>query len=110
MMKNLSLIGSLSNLRKGSFSGAFKSFSKNVTSEKKFEGFSAEELASKCIELRNKIAHKSDVGKDEDINPLIKGIREFAHSLLWSEYKLPDVSIYRPSDKISSNGLEIRML
>ena len=105
-----SLVGSLSNLRHGSFSGAFKSFSKSITPPKEFQGFTPEQLASKCIDLRNKIAHKSEVNNDTDINALTKGIREFTLGLLWSEYKLPEFSAYRPSDRVSAEKFESRLL
>jgi hypothetical protein len=108
--EKVSLVGSLSNLKYGSFSGALKTFSKCITNPKDIQGFSPEELASKAISLRNKIAHKLEITKDIDINVITKGIREMTFGLLWSEYKLPELSVYRPTDSISSEKFEIRIL
>lgn len=105
-----SLVGSLSNLKYGSFSGALKTFSKSIINPKNIQGFSTEELASKAIGLRNKIAHKLEITEDSDINAITKGIREMTLVLLWSEYELPKFSVYRPADSISSENFEIRVL
>jgi len=105
-----SLVGSLSNLKSGSFSGAFKTFSKSIETPKKIQGYSPENLASKCIELRNKIAHKLEITKDIDINIITKGVREMTFGLLWSKYNFPDLSVYRPADSVSSEKFETRLL
>lgn len=105
-----SLVGSLSNLTKGSFSGALKTLSKSILSPKEIQGFAPEELASKAIGLRNKIAHKLEITKDTDINVITKGVREMTLGLLWSEYKLPEFSIYRPADSVSLRNFEMRIL
>ncbi len=105
-----SLVGSLSNLTKGSFSGALKTLSKSISNPKEIQGFTPEQLASKAIGLRNKIAHKLEITKDTDINAITKGIREMTLGLLWSEYKLPNFSVYRPADSVSSEKLEMRIL
>lgn len=105
-----SLVGSLSNLTKGSFSGALKTLSKRISNPKEIKGFTPEQLASKAIGLRNKIAHKLEITKDTDINAITNGIREMALGLLWREYKLPDISIYRPADSVSSEKFEMRIL
>jgi len=105
-----SLVGSLSNLTKGSFSGAFKTLSKSILNPKEIEGFTPEKLASKAIGLRNKIAHKLEITKETDINTITNGIRKLALGLLWSEYKLPDFSIHRPADSVDSVKFEIRIL
>jgi hypothetical protein len=105
-----SLVGSLSNLTKGSFSGALKTLSKSITNPKEIQGYTPEQLASKAIGLRNKIAHKLEITSDTDINAITTGIREMTLGLLWSEYKLPNFSIYRPADSVSSEKLEMRIL
>ena len=105
-----SLVGSLSNLKRGSFSGAFKTFSKSITTPKEIQGYSPDQLASKSIELRNRIAHKLEITKDIDINIITKGVREMTFGLLWSKYNLPDFSVHRPADSISSEKFETRLL
>jgi hypothetical protein len=105
-----SLLGSLSNLKYGSFSGALKAYAKCIVNPKIIQGLSPEELASKAIGLRNKIAHKLEITKDTDINVITKGIREMTLGLLWAEYRLPDFSVYRPADSVVSEKFEIRIL
>jgi hypothetical protein len=108
--EKVSLVGSLSNLKYGSFSGALKTFSKSISNPKDIQGFSPEQLASKAIALRNKIAHKLEITKDTHINAITKGIREMTLGLLWSEYRLPELSLYRPADSIVLEKFEIRIL
>ena len=105
-----SLVGSLSNLTKGSFSGALKTFANSITNPKEIQGFSPEQLASKAIGLRNKIAHKLEITKDTDISAITRGLREMTLGLLWTQYKLPHFSIYRPADSIDPGKIEIRIL
>jgi len=105
-----SLVGSLSNLKNGSFSGALKNFAKGVTSPSEIQGYKPEKLASKAIELRNKIAHKVEIPQGIDVNNITKGIREMVFGILATKYGIPNFSVYRPPDKVSSDRFEIRIL
>ena len=78
-----SLVGSLSNLKYGSFSRALKTFAKTINKSKKIHGFSPTKLASKAIKLRNKISHNSEISADLNIDIITKGIRQMVLGLVY---------------------------
>ena len=108
--KKTSLSGSLSNLTSGSFSGAFRSYANKIKKPENILGFTPTQLCSKCIELRNKIAHSATFEFDVDINQLAKALNQFAIGLLWTEYKFPQISIYRPADQITVDRFGFRLM
>jgi len=105
-----SLIGALSNLKRVAFTSAFKSFSRTILEPKDIQGMSPEELASRCIKLRNKIAHKAEIKSDVDINGLTRRLRELVLRLVWTKYGLPEISVNRPADSVVSDKFSIKLM
>lgn len=58
-----SLSGTLGSLKEQSFSSAFVSFARKITSPQEIMGLKPNKFASNCISIRNKIAHKADTAK-----------------------------------------------
>jgi len=105
-----SLIGSLGYLKEQSFSSAFRSYAKRITSPREINGIPIQKFVSECIEIRNKIAHNASTEELKDIEEYTNYLREMVLSVLWTKYKLPDVSVHRPADTVSVEKLEYRMM
>jgi hypothetical protein len=109
-LEKTSLAGSLGYLREQSFSSAFTSFSKRITSPEAIKEMPVTKFVSECIKLRNKIAHNVAVDSMPNIEEYTRKLRNMAMSILWSENNFPDFSVYRPDDQIEMEKMEIRVL
>ncbi len=105
-----SLVGSLGYLKEQSFSSAFTSFARRITSPESIHGMSVKKFVSKCIKLRNKIAHNVAISEMSDIEEYTKHLRNLAMSILWSKNEFPSFSVYRPADQLEIEKMEIRRL
>lgn len=105
-----SLSGSLGYLKEQSFSSAFSSFAKCITDPASINGMPVTKFVSECIKLRNKIAHNVAIENISKIEEYTKHLRSMALSLLWSENRFPDLSVYRPADKIEVEKMEFRVI
>jgi hypothetical protein len=105
-----SLAGSLGYLKEQSFSSAFSGFAKRVQEPESINGMPVTKFVSECIKLRNKIAHNVAIKSMPKIEEYSKYLRNMALSLLWTENKFPNISVYRPADTIEVEKMEIRVL
>lgn len=105
-----SLAGSLGSLKEQSFSSAFVSFAKCITSPKEINGMPIKKFISQCIKLRNRIAHNVAISEIREIEEYTKSLRELAMSILWSKNDFPNFSVYRPPDQVELEKMEIRVL
>jgi hypothetical protein len=105
-----SLAGALGYLKEQSFSSGFTSFAKRIISPKTINNISVTKFVSECIKLRNKIAHNVAIESMPKIEEYTKHLRNMAMSILWVEYRLPNLSVYRPADQIEMEKFEIRVL
>ena len=105
-----SLSGSLGFLKEQSFSSAFSSFSKRITSPKTINGKPVKKFVSDCIKLRNKIVHNAAIESTVNIDEYTKHLREMAMSILWKENNFPNFSVHRPADQISIEKMEIKAM
>jgi hypothetical protein len=97
-------------LKEQSFSSAFSSFAKCITDPVSINGMPVTRFVSDCIKLRNKIAHNVAIENISKIEEYAKHLRSMALSLLWSENRFPDLSVYRPADKVEVEKMEIRVI
>ncbi len=105
-----SLAGALGSLKEQSFSSAFTSFSKRITSPETINEMPVTKFVSECIKLRNKIAHNVEIDAMPKIEEYTKHLRSMAMSILWAENNFPNLSVYRPADQIEMEKMEIRVL
>ncbi len=105
-----SLKGALSSLTEQSFSSAFKALSYKVKSPKAINGESVPEFVSKCIEIRNKIAHNAIIDKNVKLEKYTTNLRRMILGLIWSRNNLPNISLQRPADKVSIEKMEIKLM
>lgn len=105
-----SLVGTLGFLKEQSFSSAFSSFSKLITSPKEIYNRPVETFVSECIFIRNKIAHNALIDSSTNLEKYSEHLREMILAILWSKYDFPEISLYRPADTISMEKMEIRMM
>ncbi len=105
-----SLVGTLGHLKEQSFSSAFTAFSKRVASPTEIFNMPVPRFVSKCIKIRNKIAHNVAIDKMPELDNYTNNLRSMAMSILWSEYGFPNISVYRPADQIEMQKFEIRLL
>lgn len=96
-----SLDGSLAALHERSFSNALIRIAEHNPKTVKIKGVSLRKFLSKCISLRNRIAHSATIRKNTDINLLSEGLREFVMLLIWAENKIPDLSLNMPPSTFS---------
>lgn len=105
-----SLAGALGSLKEQSFSSAFVSFSKRITSPKKINEMPVTKFVSKCISLRNKIAHNVTIDHLSGLDEYTTQLRNMVMSMLWAENNFPELSVYRPSDQVGMEKMETRAL
>lgn len=105
-----SLVGALGHLKEQSFSSAFTAFSKRIISPTGIFNMPVPKFVSDCITIRNKIAHNVAIEKMPQLDNYTTNLRNMAMSILWSEYGFPEISVYRPADKIQMQKFEIRLL
>lgn len=105
-----SMTSALANLKNGSFSSAFKAFSRTIRHPEHIQGLRPEQIASRAIALRNGIAHGSESVAREDVALITKGLREIVHGVLWGRYGIPDTSVYRPADSLDLVKFETRIV
>lgn len=105
-----SLAGSLGYLKEQSFSSAFVSFVKCIESPKEINGMPIKKFVSRCIKLRNQIAHNVAISEISEIEEYTKSLRGLALSIIWSKNGFPNLSVYRPVDQLELEKMEIRVL
>lgn len=105
-----SLIGSLGNLKEQSFSSAFTSFARRITSPATILNMPVVKFVSECIKIRNKIAHNVAIDQMPELENFTNNLRKMAMSILWSENSFPELSAYRPADRVEMQKFEIRFL
>lgn len=108
--EKLSLGGALGYLQEQSFSSAFSSFSKQLTSPKEINGMPTHKFVSECIKFRNKLAHHADANELRHLEEYTKHLRDMVSGIMWSRYNFPEISVYRPSHTIEIEKMEIRTL
>ncbi len=107
-----SLMGSLAMLREESFSSALTRFSQRIENPKEIGGFPVKKFFSKCIDVRNKIAHNASLSADIDLDMLSNELRKIVLTLIWTTHGIPSVSVDVPASAVSipAGGLSIRVL
>jgi len=105
-----SLSGSSRCLKEQSFSSAFTSYAKCITSPETINEIPVAKFVSECIKLRNKIAHNAAIESMPNIGEYTKQLRSMALAILWTENDFPSFSVNRPSDQIEMEKMEVRML
>lgn len=105
-----SLSGSLGYLKEQSFSSAFTSYAKRITSPETINEMPVTKFVSECIKLRNKIAHNAAIDGMPNIGEYTKQLRSMVLSILWTENEFPSFSTYRPGDQIEIEKMDIRIL
>jgi hypothetical protein len=105
-----SLKGALGNLHEESFSNALIKFSYRIKEPTNIAGKTPRAFFSECIRVRNLIAHDSTLDPSFDLRTLTQNLRNVVISLIWTNQKLPSVSVYQPHSNISFESMEIRIL
>ncbi|MBS0175491.1 hypothetical protein [Plasticicumulans sp.] len=107
-----SLKGAITALREESFSSAITRLATRPGFPSTIQGEQSRKFISKCISVRNKIAHKAKLPADIDLNQLTAGVSHLVLTLIWSRIRLPTVTLHRPPSKIfvPEGGIKIRHL
>ncbi|HRZ05554.1 MAG TPA: hypothetical protein P5102_05280 [Candidatus Competibacteraceae bacterium] len=105
-----SLIGALGHLKEQSFSSAFTSFARRITSPKTILNMPVVKFVSECIKIRNKIAHNVAIDKILELDNFTNNLRNMAMSILWSKNNFPEPLAYRPADQVEMQKFEVRFL
>jgi hypothetical protein len=107
-----SLIGSLAMLHEESFSSALTRFAQRIENPKEIGGLLVKQFFSRCIDVRNKIAHDASVDSNIDLNILSNELRKTVLALIWTTHRIPSVSVDVPASAVSipAGGFSIRVL
>ena len=107
-----SLKGSLARLHERSFPSALMEFLGGVQSPTEIKGQPIRKFFSKCIDIRNSIAHNASVDPNLNLDEFSRGIREFALGIIWTFHQIPSILIDVPASTVSipSGGLTIRVV
>jgi hypothetical protein len=106
-----SLEGSLSKMCDQSFKSALMRIAE-VNPSVKINGMPLKALFSKSAELRDKLAHTENVPKKLNIDLLSNNLRHFVMNMIWTENKIPDLTVQGSSSTFSipEGGATIRIL
>lgn len=107
-----SLSGSLSALRKESFSSALARLGRSLTNPTHIQGIPVQRFLSACIDARNKIAHHAEPRTPYSLIQLTNGLREVAIGLIWTRNQLPPLTFNTPASSISApaGSVAVRVL
>lgn len=105
-----SLVGSLGHLKEQSFSSALTEFARSIKNPKEINGKTIKKFISECISIRNKIAHNAKLNKMINLEETSKTLRELALSIIWTQNSFPQVSVYRPADKIDIGEMTFKLM
>ena len=105
-----SLAGSLKNLHEESIGAALRRFAKAVQAPPQFAEIPLDRFLSRCLQIRNELAHDATV-EDAELQQYAGELRRLVVMVIWTECKLPDFSVARPPSKvvIPPGGLTIRV-
>lgn len=96
-----SLIGALGNLCEESFSTALARFSRRIKKPNRIGGMSVKDFFSKCIDVRNKIAHGASLPADIDLGMMSHELRKMVLTIIWITHRIPMVSVAVPGLSVS---------
>ena len=105
-----SLVDSLGELRKQSPRTALLALVDRINQPPTICGMHAREFLSKCVGIRNSIAHDARLDDSIDLAKLSDGLRHFIMSLIWTMNHIPDVSVNVPASTVQLDSLEMRMI
>jgi hypothetical protein len=107
-----SLKGSLARLHERSFPSVLMEFLGRVQSPTEIKGQPIRKFFSKCIDIRNNIAHDASIDPNLNLDEFSKGIREFTLGIIWTFHQIPSLSINIPASTVSIplGGLTIRVV
>jgi hypothetical protein len=105
-----SVAGSLKNLHEESIGAALRRFAKAVQSPPEFAELTLDRFLSRCVQIRNELAHDATID-DAELRKFADELRRLVVMIIWTECKLPDFSVSRPPSKvvIPPGGLKIRV-
>lgn len=104
------LLGAVAQLKGSSFCADFRSYAACITAPDTTEGIQIAKLAPMCTRLRNSIAHDEAPHEKFDIPLLCNALRRFVLMIIWTENKLPNLSVYRPGDVVKMNNFRVGFL
>jgi hypothetical protein len=107
-----SLCGSLAQLTQHSFSSALIELAGRISSPSEIKGKPLRTFLSQCVTLRNKIAHQAVISDQMNIKELAEGLREFVMGLIWTNNRIPAVTIDVPPSTITipEGGMRISFI
>jgi hypothetical protein len=105
-----SLVSSIANLREQPFRTALLALVAKLNPPPTIDGMPGRTFLSKCVDIRNSIAHKAMLDTSVDLANVSASLRHFVMSLIWTMNRIPEVSVSVPPSTIQLDGLEMRML
>jgi hypothetical protein len=105
-----SLVSSLGNLKEQSFRTALFALVDRINPSPTIDGMPARKFLSKCVDVRNSIAHNARLDDSVDLTKLSGGLRRFVMSLIWTMNRIPDVSVNEPASNVELDSLDIRLI
>ncbi len=107
-----SLKGALAMLCEESFSSALTRFARSIKTPMEIGGLPVKKFFSKCIGIRNRIAHNAALDPDIDLNAMSNELRKIVLAIIWNTHGIPSVSIDVPASAVTipAGALSIRVL
>ncbi len=106
------LIGILDNLHTESFKSALLKLADRIKGPFQINGKPIKDFLVECVAVRNRIAHRVEIGNTTNLQELNEGLRQFILTLIWTFNGIPNITINIPAHTLSipEGGLTMRIL
>jgi hypothetical protein len=105
-----SLISSLENLREQSFRAALLALVDKLRPPPTIGGMPGRKFLSKCVDIRNEIAHNAMLDATVDLVQLSAELRNFVLMLIWTMNGIPNVSVNVPPSTVQPEALIMQVV
>ena len=107
-----SLISGIGGLKVESFRSALMRIADHNDENITIEGLSLRDFFNECVNVRNDVAHRTQVKSDLSLGKLTRGLRRVVLMLIWSRNHIPSLSIDVPASQVTipAGGMSMRLL